>query len=364
MEFSAFRAQLTQLEERFGALWERKQPEKLQKQATELESQTTHPDFWQDNEAAQQTMRTLGGLKQEIEAINQLKNRIQTLLIDSQDESLANDAEMWQMLVSELLDVEKQIDKLELSTFLAGKFDHSDAIVSIFAGQGGTEAADWAQMLLRMYTRYFNTQGWEVVVLDEVPGTEAGISSVSLEVRGRYAYGLLKHESGTHRLVRNSPFNSAGLRQTSFAGVEVLPVVSEDIEIEVREEDIEVTAVRSSGAGGQNVNKVSSAVRIVHHPSGIVVTCSVNRSQAANRKMAMQMLKAKLYQREQEKLALEKAGLKGEHKEFSWGNQIRNYVLSPYKLVKDLRTDIESNNPDSILDGEIQEFIDAEVRKL
>lgn len=364
MEFSVFRQQLTEIAARFLQVKQRKDISALEVELVELESQTSATDFWQDNESAQTVMRKLGAIRQELENLTNIGGRIQDLEDDSSQSELANDVELWQLLEQELKNIIADVDKLELSTFLGNKHDVSDAVFSIFAGQGGTEANDWAAMLFRMYTRYFNSQDWNVTIIDEVLGTETGVASISLEVSGRYAYGFLKNEAGTHRLVRNSPFNSAGLRQTSFAGIEVLPVVDQDIDIDIKEEDLEFSAVRSGGAGGQNVNKVASSVRLVHKPSGLVVTSSVARSQSANRKLAMQLLKSRLYQREQEKLQQEKAGLKGEHKEFSWGNQIRNYVLSPYKLVKDLRTGIESNNPDAVLDGEIQEFIDAEVRQL
>lgn len=364
MEFSVFKSQLTEIQDRFWQVKAKKDIEVLQKKLAELSLITEKENFWQDSEFAKETMQKLGSLRQEIADLESLELRISELIKDSSDESLFADKEIWQLMVVNLKELEKDLTTAETATFLSGKYDENSAIFSIFAGQGGTEAHDWAQMLLRMYTRYFNDKGFVVSVIDEVLGTEVGISSVSLEVAGRFAYGLLKHEAGTHRLVRNSPFNSAGLRQTSFAGVEVLPVIEEDLDILIKEEDIEFSAVRSGGAGGQNVNKVASSVRLVHKPSGIVVTSSVARSQSANRKLAMQLLKSKLFQRNQQQLENEKAGLKGEHKEFSWGNQIRNYVLSPYKLVKDLRTGVESNNPDSILDGELQEFIDAEVRML
>lgn len=364
MEFSVFRQQLTEIAARFLQVKQHKDIPALELELAQLEKHTNASDFWQDNETAQIVMRQLGAIRNELESLGGLDTRIESLQTDSSQTDLANDPEIWQLLEQELKSITAEIDKLELSTFLSNKHDISGAIFSIFAGQGGTEANDWAAMLLRMYTRYFNTQGWSVAIIEEVLGTETGVSAISLEVGGRYAYGLLKNEAGTHRLVRNSPFNSAGLRQTSFAGVEVLPIVDQDIDVDIKDDDLDFSAVRSGGAGGQNVNKVASSVRLVHKPSGLVVTSSVARSQSANRKLAMQLLKSRLYTREQEKLQQEKAGLKGEHKEFSWGNQIRNYVLSPYKLVKDLRTGIESNNPDAVLDGEIQEFIDAEVRQL
>lgn len=247
---------------------------------------------------------------------------------------------------------------------MSGKFDKADAILKIVAGQGGTEASDWAEMVFRMYLRYCNSKSWTVNVIDELRGAEAGIDSITFQVSGRYVYGYLKREQGTHRLVRNSPFNAQGLRQTSFAGVEVMPIVDEDIDIDINENDLEFSAIRSSGAGGQNVNKVASKVRIVHKPTGISVESSAQRSQSQNRETAMKMLKAKLYDIEEEKKLKELKGIKGDYVVAGWGTQIRNYVLQPYRLVKDTRTGAETGNADAVLDGDIQMFIDAEIRML
>ncbi len=237
-------------------------------------------------------------------------------------------------------------------------------MLSIHAGQGGTEANDWAEMLLRMYLRYAEKQGWKTEVLHQVKGEEAGISTVTIEITGPYAFGYLKNEKGTHRLVRLSPYNAQNLRQTSFAGVEVVPVIESTDEkaIEIKPEDIEFKAVRASGPGGQNVNKTSTAVTIKHISTGIVVHASNQRSQLQNKENALRMLRAKLFELEQQKEQEEMSKIKGEHKVAAWGNQIRNYVLQPYKLVKDLRTGIESTDPESVLDGEIDKFIEAEIR--
>ncbi|HVX92783.1 MAG TPA: peptide chain release factor-like protein, partial [Candidatus Dojkabacteria bacterium] len=237
------------------------------------------------------------------------------------------------------------------------------AILSIHAGQGGTEANDWAEMLMRMYVRFCERMGWKCQIVHMVQGTEAGISTVTLNISGPFAFGKLKRESGTHRLVRQSPFNAQSLRQTSFAGVEVMPVISEeDNEIVIRDEDIDFKAVRASGAGGQHVNKTSSAVQITHIPTGISVHSSEQRDQFQNKKAALAILKAKLWQIEEDKRAEEMARIKGVHKIAGWGNQIRNYVLHPYKLVKDLRTGVETSNPEAVLDGDLEAFIDAQVR--
>ncbi len=328
-----------------------------------LEEESQSPEFWQQQEMAQATMRKLGRLRHQVQSLDDVQQKLEQTISDL-SELQETDAEMLELIAEDLNALGEQIDKLEVATFLSGKYDHADAILSIHAGQGGTEANDWAEMLLRMYLRYCNTIGWEVSVLNQVVGTEVGISTVTVQITGDYAYGYLKHEQGTHRLVRNSPFNSAGLRQTSFAGVEVMPKLDQEIDIEIPENELEFTAVRSSGAGGQNVNKVATSVRLVHLPTGLAVTSSASRSQSQNRQIALDLLKSRLAKIEEEKLAAETAKLKGEHKDFAWGNQIRNYVLQPYKLVKDVRTGVETSNTDAVLDGDLQEFIDAEIKQL
>jgi len=357
---------------RVDAIVTKKNLPELISERDQMEVKTMESDFWSNNEEAQKTMQALGGLKTEITDVENLVRSIQDIQDLSEDESVTSikdqseevENEVIQMINSGLKDLELKVEEVELTTFLSGKFDTNNALVKIIAGQGGTEACDWASMVLRMYTRFANTKGWSVQILDKVDGTEAGIASAELLIEGRYAYGYLKHEHGTHRLVRNSPFNAQGLRQTSFVGIEVLPEVNEDIDIEVRDEDIEFNAIRSSGAGGQNVNKVASKVRIVHRPSGIVIEASTQRTQHANREAAMRLLKARLYEIEENKQKAELATNKGEYKIAGWGNQIRNYVLQPYKLVKDVRTDVETPNADGVLDGDIQMFIDAGVRML
>lgn len=320
------------------------------------------PNFWDDPEQSQEFMKKLKSMKDDIATYHTLQEQyeeIETLIEMAEEE---NDTSLIDEIQTTLDEFTTAFDNIRIKTLLSGEYDNVNAIVSLHAGAGGTESCDWAGMLYRMYTRWADKKGYEVEVIDYLDGDEVGIKSVTFEVRGENAYGYLKAEKGVHRLVRISPFNAAGKRQTSFVQCDVMPDIEEDLDVDINEEDLRIDTYRSSGAGGQHINKTSSAIRITHIPTGTVVQCQNERSQFQNKEKAMQMLKAKLYLLKQEANAEKLSDIRGEVKEIGWGNQIRSYVLQPYTLVKDHRTGVESGNADAVLDGALDNFINGYLK--
>ena len=320
------------------------------------------PDFWNDPEVSQNKMKEVKSLKDDVAtyaALSAQYDDIETMIEMGYEE---NDPELIPEIDQMMKEFVQTYEDIRMKTLLSGEYDRNNAIVSLHAGAGGTESCDWAAMLYRMYTRWADKKGFSVEVLDSLDGEEAGIKSITFQVNGENAYGYLKSEKGVHRLVRISPFNAAGKRQTSFVSCDVMPDIEEDVDVEIREEDIRIDTFRSSGAGGQHINKTSSAIRITHFPTGIVVQCQNERSQHMNKDKAMQMLKAKLYLLKQEENAAKAAGIRGEVTDIGWGNRIRSYVMQPYTMVKDHRTGVESGNVDAVMDGNIDPFINGYLK--
>ena len=320
------------------------------------------PGYWDDVECSQAGMKELNSLKEEKERFEGLQSQyedIETLLEMGYEE---NDASLIPEIEEELKQFSERFEAMRIQTLLSGEYDRNNAILKLNAGAGGTESCDWAGMLYRMYSRWAERRGFHVEVLDYLDGDEAGIKSVTFQVNGENAYGYLKSEKGVHRLVRISPFNAQGKRQTSFVSLDVMPDIEDDIDIEINPDDLRIDTYRSSGAGGQHINKTSSAIRITHLPTGIVVQCQNERSQHQNKDKAMQMLKAKLYLLEQQKQAEKLSGIRGEVSDIAWGSQIRSYVMQPYTMVKDHRTNAEVSNVDAVMDGKLDPFINAYLK--
>lgn len=335
----------------------------MERRLSEIEGEMSSPDFWNDQKRAQSLSVERNRIESELEEFRKIEESLEdaeTLLEMAEEEGEKDLIEEAEKLLKETA---RKLDSLEVKSVLSGEFDKNNAIVTIHAGAGGTESCDWAEMLMRMYIRWAERKGFEVEILDLQENEEAGIKSATLLIKGPYAFGYLRAEHGTHRLVRISPFDSNARRHTSFCGVIVVPEIDEEIDIEIKEEDIRIDTFRASGAGGQHVNKTDSAVRITHIPTGIVVTCQSERSQIQNRQRAMKILKARLYELERQKREEKIAEARGEHKSIAWGNQIRSYVFHPYQMVKDHRTGEETSNVNAVMDGEIDNFIEAYLKQ-
>ena len=363
IELDEIKYRLTPYEKELDEIKDALDLQNKEERIIELERTIEAPDFWDDMDKAQKYMKELKNLKDSIETYNNLKSLYDDILVLIEMGEESEDAEIAEEAKSSMDEFASKVDEVKIKTLLSGEYDKYNAILKLNAGAGGTESCDWTSMLYRMYTRWAESKGFTTQVLDFLEGEEAGIKSITVQINGENAYGYLKSERGVHRLVRISPFNAAGKRQTSFASCDVMPDIEEDLDVEINDDDIRIDTYRSSGAGGQHINKTSSAIRITHLPTGIVVQCQNERSQLQNKDKAMKMLKAKLYLLKQQEEQEKKSGIRGEIKEIGWGSQIRSYVMQPYTMVKDHRTNEETGNVSSVLDGNIDQFINAYLKQ-
>ena len=351
------KGKIEELRDRFEDIRKVIDLDRLREELRGLDETMSSQGFWDDQERAKKVIQRRKWLEETINSVEELEKALKDVE-ELSEITPEEDTDTWAMLEEEMENLERKLSSLELKTYLSGEMDSKNAYLTIQAGAGGTEACDWADMLLRMYRRWAERKGYDVEVVDITPDDVAGIKSVTLLIKGPYAYGYLKGEQGVHRLVRISPFDSNARRHTSFAAVSVMPQIDEDINVDIKDEDLKVETFRASGAGGQYVNKTDTAVRITHIPTGIVVSCQQERSQFQNRRKALELLKAKLYHLEQQKLMEKKKQYEGEKTDIGWGHQIRSYVFHPYRLIKDLRTGYETGNVDAVMDGDIDEFIE------
>ena len=363
VEFEELRLRLLDSEKPIENLKEALAIDSLKAEVEVLEKESAAPDFWNDMENSQKVMQKIGSLKAKVTGYESLKSDYEDALVMIELADEEGDLSLLDDCAASVKDIETRVEDMTLSTLLSGEFDGKNALLTFHAGAGGTEAQDWAEMLFRMYNRWGERHGYKVSTLDYLDGDVAGIKSATILVEGENAYGYLKGEMGIHRLVRVSPFDSSGRRHTSFASVEVMPEIDDDVNVEIREEDIKMDVYRASGAGGQKVNKTSSAVRLTHIPTGIVVSCQIERSQHQNREVAMRMLKSKLVEIKERENLERIEDIKGDQKEIAWGSQIRSYVFMPYTLAKDHRTGFEMGNITAVMDGDIDGFINAYLKQ-
>ena len=334
----------------------------LKQRLEELETEIAKPNFWDDSESSSKVLKELKDVKSNYEGYTKLENDLKDLQDLNELAIGENESNMIKEIIADTKHLKQEIEKLETKNLLSGKYDKNNAIITLHPGAGGTESQDWAEMLYRMYTKWANSNGFELQEIDFLEGEEAGIKSVTAIIKGTYAYGYLKSEMGVHRLVRISPFDSGGRRHTSFASLEILPEITDDIEIDINPNDLRIDTYRASGAGGQHINKTDSAVRITHNPTGVVVACQSERSQTQNKETAMTMLKSKLLDLKEKENKDKIEDLKGVQKDIAWGSQIRSYVFCPYTLVKDHRTNYEVGNVQAVMDGEINDFMQSYLK--